>query len=197
MTHTTQKCRCGWVPDNDPLYQEYHDSEWGIPSHDERYLFEMLCLEGAQAGLSWITVLRKRDNYRKAFDSFDPQKIIRYDEKKIASLMQNSGIIRNRLKIQSVIGNARAFLAIQKEFGSFNDYIWGFTNGKQVVSHLANFRDMPTTSPLSDTISKDLKKRGMKFVGSTIIYSYLQAIGVLNDHETGCFKVSETECNFR
>lgn len=174
--------RCSWANPANPLYLAYHDHEWGVPCHDERQLFEMLNLEGAQAGLSWETVLNKRENYRVAFDHFDPKKIIRYDEKKIESLMQNAGIIRNRLKINAVIVNARAYLELCKEFGSLDAYLWGHVDGKPLV----NLDGHIVTSPLSDQISKDLKKRGFKFVGSTIIYAYMQAIGMVNDHSREC-----------
>ena len=174
--------RCSWANPANPLYLEYHDHEWGVPCHDERQLFEMLNLEGAQAGLSWETVLNKRENYRLAFDHFDAKKIIRYDEKKIESLMQNAGIIRNRLKINAVIVNARAYLELCKEFGSLDAYLWGHVDGVPIV----NLDGHIVTSPLSDQISKDLKKRGFKFVGSTIIYAYMQAIGMVNDHSGEC-----------
>ncbi len=174
--------RCSWANPANPLYLEYHDHEWGVPCHDERQLFEMLNLEGAQAGLSWETVLNKRENYRLAFDHFDAKKIIRYDEKKIESLMQNAGIIRNRLKINAVIVNARAYLELCKEFGSLDAYLWGHVDGVPIV----NLDGHIVTSPLSDQISKDLKKRGFKFVGSTIIYAYMQAIGMVNDHSREC-----------
>ena len=174
--------RCSWANPANPLYLAYHDHEWGVPCHDERQLFEMLNLEGAQAGLSWETVLNKRENYRLAFDHFDPKKIIRYDEKKIESLMQNAGIIRNRLKINAVIVNARAYLELCKEFGSLDAYLWGHVDGKPIV----NLDGHIVTSHLSDQISKDLKKRGFKFVGSTIIYAYMQAIGMVNDHSREC-----------
>ena len=179
--------RCAWVNMKNPLYIRYHDAEWGVPLHDDRALFELLILEGFQAGLSWECVLNKRDAFRRAFDGFDPEKISRYDEGKRASLLADPGIIRNRLKIQAAVTNSRVFLGIRREFGSFDAYIWHFTAGQVICEPY----DMRTTSPLSDQISKDLKKRGMKFVGSTIIYSYLQAIGVLNAHgrECGCYKV--------
>ncbi len=182
------KKRCGWVNLSNPLYIEYHDKEWGVPSHDERYLFEMLILEGAQAGLSWETVLKKRENYRKAFNNFDAKKIARYNAKKIESLMTNEGIIRNRLKINSATKNAKVFLQIQKEFGSFERYLWDFVNHKPIQNKFKTWKDLPAKTELSDTLSKDLKKRGMSFVGSTILYAYLQAVGLVNDHEMGCFK---------
>ena len=176
--------RCFWANPNNPLYLAYHDEEWGEPCHDERMLFEMLILEGFQAGLSWECVLNKREAFREAFDNFDVRKVSMYNENKLAELAVNSLIIRNRLKINASVENAKAFLKIQEEFGSFDNYIWGFTN-REVIYEPCDIR---TTSPLSDTISKDLKKRGMKFVGSTIIYSYLQAIGIINGHLEGCFK---------
>lgn len=174
--------RCSWANPANPLYLDYHDHEWGVPCHDERQLFEMLNLEGAQAGLSWETVLNKRENYRLAFDRFDPKKIIKYDEAKIESLMQNAGIIRNRLKINAVIVNARAYLELCKEFGSLDTYLWGHVDGEPLI----NLDGHVVTSPLSDQISKDLKKRGFKFVGSTIIYAYMQAIGMVSDHAREC-----------
>lgn len=179
--------RCGWVNLQNPLYVKYHDEEWGNPVHDDKVLFEFLILEGAQAGLSWETVLKKRENYRKAFDGFDFEKIARYDDKKAASLMQNEGIIRNRLKIASSIRNAKVFIEIREEFGSFDKYLWGFAGNKPIKSSVNSFRELPAKTVLSDRISNDLKKRGMNFIGSTIIYAYLQAVGVVDDHETGCF----------
>ncbi len=175
--------RCGWVNMDNPAYVAYHDNEWGKISRDEGYLFEMLLLESFQAGLSWECILNKRENFRLAFDGFDYKKIAMYDEAKKAELMANPGIVRNRLKIKAAINNARVFMGIQEECGSFYEYIWGFTDGKPVVNRDGVLR---ATSPLSDKISRDLKKRGMTFVGSTIIYSYLQAIGVVDDHEAGC-----------
>ena len=176
--------RCFWANPNNPLYLAYHDEEWGEPCHDERMLFEMLILEGFQAGLSWEGVLNKREAFREAFDNFDVQKVARYDIVKLSSLADNPKIIRNKLKINTSIANANAFIKIQEELGSFDNYIWSFTNREVVYEPC----DLRTTSPLSDTISKDLKKRGMKFVGSTIIYSYLQAIGIINGHLEGCYK---------
>ncbi len=185
------KKRCAWVPLDNPLYVKYHDEEWGMPVHDERLLFEFLVLEGAQAGLSWLTILKKRENYRAAFDDFNPQKIALYDEKKIAELMQNSGIIRNRLKIQGAVFNARAFLEVQAKYGSFDSYIWNFVDGKPIVNQWKSIKEIPPKTPLSDTISKELKKKGFKFVGSTIIYSHMQATGMVNDHTTACFRYEE------
>lgn len=180
---TTQ--RCPWCGD-DPLYVKYHDEEWGKPLHDERRLFEMLILEGAQAGLSWITILKKRDNYRAAFDNFDAEKIARYSDKDVARLMTDAGIVRNRLKIESTITNARAYLALQKECGSLDAYLWAWVKGTPLQNSPRSMKDVPVSTPLSDAISKDLKKRGFKFVGSTIIYAYLQSIGMVNDHLLEC-----------
>lgn len=179
--------RCSWADSKYPLYIDYHDTEWGVPVHDDRLHFEMLTLEWAQAWLSWITVLKKRESYRKAFDDFDVQKIVQYTDTKIQELMNNSWIIRNRLKIHSVIKNARVFTNIQREFGSFDSYIWSFTWGKQIIHHIQTLQDVPAKTILSDSISKDLKKRGMSFVWSTIIYAYLQAIWIVNDHLVECF----------
>lgn len=181
------KHRCRWAG-TDPVYRAYHDTEWGVPVHDDRVLFEMLNLEGAQAGLSWITILKKRENYRKAFDRFSVKKILRYDQKKIHELMKNAGIVRNQLKIKAVISNAEAFLVVQKEFGSFDSYIWQFVGGKPIVNKRRSLKDVPSTSPESDNMSKDLKMRGFKFVGSTICYAFMQACGMVNDHETKCFR---------
>ena len=177
--------RCHWVDENSSIYTKYHDEEWGIPKYDDKELFELLILESFQAGLSWITVLKKREDFRIAFDNFDVKKVASYDETKVNELLNNEKIIRSRGKINSAINNAKIFIEIQKEFGSFSDYIWGFTNN-QVVKN--NSDVLPVSTPLSDKISKDLKKRGMKYVGTIIIYSYLQAIGVVDDHEKDCFK---------
>jgi len=183
-----EKKRCAWAAGlTDPDYIKYHDEEWGRPVHDDRHLFEMLILEGAQAGLSWATILRKRPNYRKAFASFDPKKVARFDAKRRAALMQDAGIVRNRLKIDSAITNAKAFLEIQKELGSFDRYLWNFVDGKPVIAIRARGERLPASTELSDRISKDLKKRGFRFVGSTIIYAFLQAVGVVNDHSRDCF----------
>ncbi|HLU51398.1 MAG TPA: DNA-3-methyladenine glycosylase I [Flavobacteriaceae bacterium] len=181
------KSRCPWCG-NDPLYVAYHDTEWGVPVYDDKTLFEFLILESFQAGLSWITILRKRENFRKAFDNFDYQKIAKYTDKKLEELMQNEGIIRNRLKIQAAVTNARAFMEIQKEFGSFSNYIWGFVSGKPIQNKPASLKDIPATTPLSDQISKDLKKRGFKFMGSTVVYAHMQATGMVNDHQVDCFR---------
>jgi len=183
--------RCAWVNLENKLYERYHDKDWGVPIHDDNKLFEMIILEGAQAGLSRETVLKKRENYRKAFDNFDPQKVAKYDEKKKKELLQNEGIIRNRLKIKSAIQNAKVFLEIQKEFSSFDKYIWGFVNNKPVQNTFKSMNKIPAKTELSDKISKDLKKRGMSFVGSTIIYAFMQSIGIVNDHEISCFRYSE------
>jgi len=180
--------RCKWVNLSNKLYVEYHDREWGIPVHDDIRLFEMLVLEGAQAGLSWETVLKKRDNYRKAFDGFDPEKIVKYDDKKKEELLQNPGIIRNRLKIKSVIKNAESFIRIQEDFGSFDAFIWQFVNNKPLDNGYKKLEEIPSKNNISDSISKELKKRGMSFVGSTIIYAFMQAVGIVNDHCTDCFR---------
>ena len=176
--------RCGWAKGEKDIL--YHDTEWGVPSHDDRYIFEMLILEGFQAGLSWNTILQKRENFRKAFDNFDYRKMAEYDEMKLNELLKNEGIIRNRLKINSTVTNARAFMKIQEEFGSFAKYIWNFTDNKRIINKWKELSEVPATSELSDKISKDLKKRGFKFVGSTIIYSFLQAIGIIDDHLMSC-----------
>ncbi|HYW95821.1 MAG TPA: DNA-3-methyladenine glycosylase I [Bacteroidales bacterium] len=182
--------RCAWCGD-DPLYISYHDHEWGVPVHDETKHFEFLLLESAQAGLSWITILRKRENYRLAFDGFDPEKIARYDDAKIADLLQNPGIIRNKRKIASAINNAQKFLDVRHEFGSFDQFIWQYVDGRPIVNHFSELSDIPVTTALSDTISRDLKNRGFNFVGSTIIYAHLQAIGIVNDHLISCFRHAE------
>ncbi|MCW5873238.1 MAG: DNA-3-methyladenine glycosylase I [Anaerolineales bacterium] len=182
--------RCGWHGD-DPLYIQYHDEEWGVPLHDERRLFEMLILEGAQAGLSWITVLRKREAYRQAFDYFDPVKVAAYGEDKVAELLANAGIIRNRAKIRAAIGNAQAFLAVQKEFGSFDAYIWQFVGGQPLQNQYQTLKDIPAETPESQAMSKDLKKRGFRFVGPTICYAHMQATGMVNDHLVDCFRYKQ------
>ncbi len=180
------KHRCAWSG-TDPLYNLYHDTEWGVPVHNDRKLFEMLNLEGAQAGLSWITILRKRENYRKAFDNFDPKKIVKYNVKKISSLMKNEGIVRNQLKINSVVSNAKAFLEVQKEFGSFDNYIWQFVGGKPIINKRKSIKEIPAKTIEAEAMSKDLKKRGFRFVGPTICYAFMQACGMVNDHEVKCF----------
>jgi DNA-3-methyladenine glycosylase I len=177
--------RCPWAG-SDPLYVRYHDEEWGVPSHDDRHLFEMLILEGAQAGLSWITILRKRAAYRKAFDRFNPRRIAGYDAKKLRALLADPGIVRNRLKVHGAVKNARAFLAIQQEFGSFDAYLWPFVGGAPKINRPRTMKDVPARTTESDALSKDLKKRGFTFVGSTICYAFMQATGMVNDHLAGC-----------
>jgi len=184
------KVRCAWCG-SDPLYMAYHDEEWGVPVFDDATLFEFLLLETFQAGLSWITILRKRENFRNAFDGFDYKKIANYNQEKIALLLQDEGIIRNKLKVQSAVTNAIAFQGIQKEFGSFKTYIWNFVAGKPINNELKSMSDMPANTVLSDAISLDLKKRGFKFVGSTVIYAHMQATGMVNDHLTSCFRYTE------
>lgn len=181
------KNRCSWAGE-EPLYCKYHDEEWGVPLHDDQMLFEFLILEGAQAGLSWITILKKRENYRKAFDNFDPNIIVNYSEEKVAELLQNEGIIRNKLKVRAAIKNAKAFLEVQKEYSSFDKYIWSFTNGKTIVNKWKNLSEVPASTPESEAMSKALKKRGFTFVGPTICYAFMQATGMVNDHTTDCFK---------
>ncbi len=184
---STVRRRCAWAGD-DPLYRHYHDHEWGVPLHDDRQLLEMLILEGAQAGLSWITILRKRENYRKAFDGFDATRIARYGAPKITALLKDPGIVRNRLKIHSAVKNAKAFLAVQKEFGSFDRYVWQFIGGAAIVNHRRTLKHIPASTPESDALSRDLKKRGFTFVGTTICYAFMQAVGMVNDHTTDCFR---------
>ena len=187
-----KKKRCAWSG-TDPLYIAYHDEEWGVPVHDDRLLFEFLVLEGAQAGLSWSTILRKRDAYRRAFDRFEPRKVARYDKRKIAALLENAGIVRNRAKIESAIKNATAFLDVQEEFGSFDAYQWRFVDGRPIQNRRRAVGDIPARSVQSDAMSKDLKSRGFTFVGSTIIYAHMQAVGMVNDHIIGCFRYREVE----
>ena len=187
------KTRCQWVNLNSPLYLRYHDEEWGVPVHDDKKLFAKLILDGAQAGLSWLTILKKRENYKKAFDNWDYKKIAKYNSQKIGDLLKNEGIVRNKLKIESVIKNAKSFIDIQKEFGSFDRYIWGFVDGKTIQNRFKKMSNLPAKTELSDAISKDLKKRGMNFVGPTIIYAYMQAIGIVNDHTIDCFRNKECE----
>lgn len=179
--------RCKWVTEKEPLYMEYHDKEWGVAVYDDRLLFEMLCLEGAQAGLSWWTILQKRENYREAFDQFEAEKIISYTDEKLQSLRENPGIVRNKLKIQSVVSNAHAYLQKQKEYGSFSNYIWSFVDGSPIINEWESMKDVPVSTELSDKMSKQLKKDGFKFVGGTICYSYMQAVGMINDHTVDCF----------
>lgn len=190
MKNTEPKPRCGWTT-SDPLYIAYHDDEWGVPVHDDRMLFEFLILEGAQAGLSWITILKKRDNYRKAFHNFNAKKIAAYDKAKIDSLLADGGIVRNKLKIGAAVTNAIAFLKVQEEFGSFDKYIWSFTNGKTINNNRASLKQIPAKTLESNLMSKDLKKRGFKFVGSTICYAFMQAVGIVNDHTVECFRHKE------
>jgi DNA-3-methyladenine glycosylase I len=187
---TETKIRCGWCLSSD-LYKEYHDREWGTPVYDDATLFEFLILETFQAGLSWITILNKRENFRKAFDNFDYKKIALYSEDKIQALLLDVGIIRNKLKVRSAISNAQAFMNVQEEFGSFSKYIWAFTNGAPIINHPKTLKEVPATTPLSDTISTNLRKRGFKFVGSTVIYAYLQATGLVNDHVSDCWKKNQ------
>jgi len=188
------KKRCSWASGlDDPEYIRYHDEEWGRPSHDDRHLFEMLILEGAQAGLSWSTILHKRANYRKAFADFDPGKVARFDAKRRAALLKDPGIVRNRLKVESSVTNAQAFLAVQKEFGSFDEYLWAYVSGKPLIAARGPGERLPASTALSDQISKDLKKRGFRFIGTTIIYAFLQAVGVVNDHSKDCFLAPKTK----
>jgi DNA-3-methyladenine glycosylase I len=186
----SEKHRCGWCK-GDALYEAYHDKEWGVPVYDDAILFEFLILETFQAGLSWITILRKRDNFRVAFDNFDYKKIANYEQDKIDLLLQDSGIIRNKLKVKAAVSNAQAFIEIQKEFGSFSSYIWQFVDGTPIKNAFKSYKDTPANTPLSDAVSKDLKKRGFKFVGSTVIYAHMQATGMINDHEVDCFRYNE------
>lgn len=190
MVTALPKKRCSWS-DNSEIYQAYHDEEWGVPLHDERALFEFLTLEGAQAGLSWITILKKRESYREAFDNFEVERVARYDERKIESLLQNSGIVRNRLKVHSTVLNAQKFLAVQEEFGSFDQFIWRFVDGKPVQNHRTSLSNVPASTAVSDAMSKELKRRGFKFVGSTICYAFMQATGMVNDHTTDCFRYKQ------
>jgi DNA-3-methyladenine glycosylase I len=185
-----KKNRCGWC-EGDSLYKAYHDTEWGVPVKDDGTIFEFLILETFQAGLSWITILRKRENFRKAFDHFDYKKIARYDQEKIDELLQNAGIIRNKLKVNATVSNAKAFIKVQNEFGTFSNYIWDFVNGKPIKNKFKNYKDAPANTTVSDALSKDLKKRGFKFVGSTVVYAHMQATGMVNDHETSCFRYNE------
>ncbi len=182
--------RCRWCGE-DPLYIEYHDKEWGVPVRDDGTLFEFLLLEGAQAGLSWITILRKREGYRKLFDEFDPEKVARYTDARLEKILKNPSIIRNKLKVFGARKNARAFLAVQEEFGSFSDYIWGFVDGQPIQNRWKSMADVPATSDVSDALSKDMKKRGFTFVGSTIMYAHMQATGMVNDHTVDCFRHRE------
>ena len=189
MTETTVRCR--WAEGVSQAYIDYHDKEWGVPVRDDRVQFEFLILEGAQAGLSWSTILNKREGYRKAFADFDPEKVARFTPKRVEKLLTDPSIVRNRLKVESTVTNARAFLEVQAEFGTFSDYIWGFVDGRPVQNRFRQDGDVPATSPVSDALSKDLRKRGFRFVGSTIIYAHMQATGLVNDHVTGCFRHDE------
>ena len=184
------KHRCGWCK-GDSLYEAYHDEEWGVPVKNDDLLFEFLVLETFQAGLSWITILKRRENFRKAFDNFDYQKIAKYQEPQILKLLQNEGIIRNKLKVRATVSNAQAYIDVQKEFGTFSEYLWQFVKGVSVKNKVLNYKEAPANTPTSDAISKDLKKRGFKFVGSTIIYAFMQATGLVNDHEIECFRYHE------
>ncbi len=179
---------CAWVPEGDELYKTYHDTEWGVPVYDDRKIFEFLVLESAQAGLSWITILRKRENYRKAFAGFDPRKISRFTEQDVARLLLNPGIIRNRLKIRAAVNNAKCFLEIQKEFGTFSNYIWGFVGGQPIQNRWKTIKDLPVKTRTAESLSKDLKKRGFKFLGPTVIYAHMQATGLVNDHTVDCHR---------
>ena len=192
----TKVRRCGWG-ESDPMYLRYHDEEWGVPVHNDRKLFEMLILEGTQAGLSWLIVLRKREEYRKAFDNFDASRIARYTEKKIQKLLSNPGIVRNRLKIVAAIDNAKAFLKIQEEFGSFNKFLWSFVGGKPRQNRFKRLREISSRTPESDAMSRDLKKRGFRFVGSTICYAFMQAVGMVNDHLVSCYRHREIAANIK
>lgn len=182
--------KCGWCK-GDSLYETYHDQEWGVPVKDDASLFEFLLLETFQAGLSWITILRRRENFRNAFDHFDYKKIAAYEEPKILDLLQNEGIIRNKLKVRATVTNARTFINIQEKFGSFSNYVWGFVDGKPIKNRVANYKEAPATTEVSDALSKDLKKQGFKFVGSTIVYAFMQATGMVNDHEVNCFRYEQ------
>jgi DNA-3-methyladenine glycosylase I len=186
--HLEKLCRCPWVKLNKPDYIEYHDQEWGIPIYDDRLIFEFLTLESAQAGLSWYAVLRKRGNYRIAFDNFEPEKVAKYNRMKIDNLLLDQGIIRNRLKIEAVVNNANRFLEVKDKYGSFSNYMWGFVNGKPKVNNIHNLKDYPTSSKESDAFSKDLKSKGFKFLGTTVCYAHMQAIGMINDHSNDCFR---------
>ncbi len=191
MSNHKNPCRCSWIDLTKPDYIDYHDREWGVPVREDRLWFEFLVLESAQAGLSWYTILRKRENYRLAFDQFDPAKIAKYDDEKIQALLANPGIIRNRLKILATVNNAQKFLEIQELFGSFNTYIWRFVDGQPIVNNLRELTDYPTTSKESDALSQDLRQRGFKFLGSTICYAHMQATGMINDHALDCFRRQE------
>lgn len=188
-----KKTICAWVPDENELYRTYHDEEWGVPLFDDKKIFEFLVLESAQAGLSWITVLRKRENYRKAFKKFDPAKVARFTKPTIEKLLKDPGIIRNRMKVEAAVNNAKRFLEVQKEFGSFSKYIWGFVNDKPIQNKRRTIKQLPAKTPLAETIAKDLKKRGFKFLGPTVIYAHMQATGIVNDHTTDCFRHAQVK----
>ncbi|MCK5694040.1 MAG: DNA-3-methyladenine glycosylase I [Bacteroidales bacterium] len=185
-----EKKRCDWSG-SDPIFVEYHDHEWGVPVRDDRKQFEFLVLESAQAGLSWLTILKRREGYRRLYEGFDPEKVVRFDESRIQTMLKDTGIIRNRKKIESSINNARRFLEVREQYGSFSNYFWGFTGGKQVVNHFTSMNEIPATTPLSDTITKDMKQRGFQFLGSTILYAHMQATGLVNDHMVECFRHKE------
>lgn len=189
--------RCQWARDTFPAYEKYHDEEWGVPVHDDRVHFEFLLLEGAQAGLSWATILKRRPGYRKAFSGFDPRIVARYSPARVDRLLQFDGIIRNRLKVESAVTNARAFLAVQEEYGSFDEYIWGFVHGRTIVNRRRNLKQIPATTPESDALSRDLKHRGFKFTGSTVMYAHMQACGLVNDHMTDCFRYRQITREYR
>ncbi len=191
MTDKPAPVRCPWVDLDKPDYVAYHDEEWGVPVHEDRLIFEVLTLESAQAGLSWYTILRKRENYRRAFDGFDPEKVARYDDRKLEALLTDPGIIRNRRKVEAAINNARRFLEVRDEFGSFDAYIWRFVDGRPIVNEIRSLADFPAQSPESEALSKDLKKRGFRFVGPIILYSHMQATGLVNDHTLDCFRREE------
>ncbi len=197
MARRKETGRCPWVDLTKLDYIDYHDKEWGVPLHDDRRLFEFLILEGAQAGLSWYTVLRKRENYRLAFDQFDPERVARYGQRQVAKLLKDPGIIRNRLKVEAAINNAQRFLDIQQELGSFASYMWGFVGGRPIVREIRTLRDYRATSPESDAMSKDLRRRGFKFVGSTVCYAHMQATGMVNDHALDCFRRGEIIAGYR
>ncbi len=191
LEETGEPTRCGWASVADSLYRDYHDHEWGVPVHDDRVIFEFLVLEGAQAGLSWRTILQKRDNYRRAFEGFDPKKVARYDAEKVRRLLSDEGIVRNRLKVLSAVRNAKSFLAVEKEFGDFDSYVWRFVGGRPKVNNWRRMEDIPAATPESESMSKDLIARGFRFVGPTICYAHMQATGMVNDHVTSCFRHKE------
>ena len=191
MRQDDNKIRCAWVPANDELYMAYHDNEWGVPVYDDCKIFEFLVLESAQAGLSWITVLRKRENYRQAFAGFDPRRVAEVSAKDVNKLLRNPGIIRNRLKVEAAVNNAKCFLSVQKEFDTFAKYIWGFVGGKPLRNHWKKLSDLPAITPQAEALSKDLKKRGFKFLGPTVVYAHMQATGMVNDHTRDCFRHGE------